>query len=476
MNKTKVIATIGPSTNTYDKIKNLILGGMNVARINMCFADYEYCTNIKNIIDNLNNELGTNVALMLNLEGPEVRCGKFINGEAYLRFGDKVKIYMEEVLGTSNKFSVNYPDLIKDVYHNTIIKLRNGNVSLMVIDKNTDNEGNYLLCEVTSEGIVRDNQTIIIPDIKLNLPFLSYKDKSDIIFAHKLDVDFIGLEYVNSEEDVMEVNQILLELKNSHISIICKVESSQGLKNIDKIIKKADGIIIDRGSIGAYNEIENVPKIQKDIINKCHEQGIVSIIATELLSSMESNNTPTRAEINDIANSVLDGTDAVMLCGETTIGRYPIESLNMLIKILNASENDINHEEFMKKAIDSESTDVTGIISHSVVDAAHRLNCKCIVAPTMSGYTARKMSRYRPSCPVIAITPNVKTTKSLQLYYGITSILIENFNSLDKIFEISKTLVSQLLDLKPGDKFVITGGYPFSDIKYTNFMRVDEIR
>ena len=475
MNKTKVIATIGPSTNTYDKIKSLILGGMNVARINMCFADYEYCTNVKNIIDNLNEELGTSCALMLNLEGPEVRCRNFFDGEAFFRLGDKVKIYMEDVLGNSNKFSVNYSDLIKDVYHNTIIKLRNGNVELMVIDKNTDSEGNFLLCEVKTEGVVRDNQTIIIPDIKLNLPFLSHKDRNDIIFANKLDVDFIGLEYVNSEEDVMEVNDILLNLKNSHISIICKVESSEGIKNIDKIVKVADGIIIDRGSIGAYNGLEFVPRIQKDIINKCHEFGIVSIIATELLSSMESTNTPTRSEINDIANSVLDGTDAVMLCGETTIGRFPIESLNMLIKILCAAEEDINHEDFIKKAILSESTDVTGIISHSVVDAALRLNCKCIVAPTMSGYTARKMSRYRPSCPVVAITPNVKTTKSLQLYYGITAVLIDNFDSLDKIFEISKMMVLRLLEMQSGDKFVITGGYPFKDIKYTNFMRIDEI-
>lgn len=475
MNKTKVVATIGPSTDTYEKIKNLILGGMNVARINMCYADYDYCKNVKDIIEKINKELGTSVAIMFNLSGPEIRCGKFYNGEAFFCLGDKVKIYMDDIVGDSTKFSVSNPDLIKDVYHNTIINLRNGNVSLLVIDKNTDQNGNYILCEVQQEGVVRDNQTIIIPNIRLNLPFLSTKDKDDIFLADKLDIDFISLECVNSEEDVKEVNDILLSLKNSHISIICKVESSEGIKNIDKIISVSDGIIIDRGSIGAYNSIEIVPKIQKDIINKCHQAGIVSIIATELLSSMESTSMPTRAEINDIANSVLDGTDAVMLCGETTIGRYPIESLNMLIRILKASENEINHDDFIKRAIDSESNDVTGIIAHSVVDVAHRLNCSCIVAPTMSGYTARKMSRYRPACPIIAITPNVRTTKSLQLFFGVRSILIENFNSLDKIFDISKILVSQMLNLQPGDKFVITGGYPFKDIKYTNFMRVDEI-
>lgn len=475
MNKTKVVATIGPSTNTIDKIKSLILGGMNVARINMCYADYDYCKNICDIINNLNKELGTSVAVMLNLKGPEVRCGKFYNGEAFFRLGDKVKIYMEEVMGDSSKFSVTYDELIKDVYHNTVIKIRNGNIALMVIDKNTDNTGNYLLCEVIKEGLVRDNQTIIIPDINLNLPYLSMKDKNDIILAHKLDVDFIGLECVNDINDIDEVNRILLDLKNDHIGIIAKVESSEGIKNIDEIIKKVDGIVIDRGSIGTYLDIENVPKIQKEIINKCHENGIVSIIATELLSSMESNSTPTRAEISDIANSVLDGVDCVMLCGETTVGRYPIESLNMLVKILKASENDINHKAFLDKAIETESKDVTGIIAHSVVDAAHRLKCKCIVAPTMSGYTARKMSRYRPHCPIVALTPNEKTTKSLQLHFGIKAILIDNFNSLDKIFDISKILVEQLLDLKQGDKFVITGGYPFKDIKYTNFMRVDEI-
>ena len=475
MNKTKVIATIGPSTNTYDKIKNLILGGMNVARINMCYADYKYCENIVKIINNLNDELGTNVAVMMNLKGPEVRTMKFKNGEAFFRLGDKIKVYMEEILGDSYKFSVSYPELIKDLYHNSVIKIRNGNVSLRVIDKNTDDIGNYLLCEVTAEGLVRDEQTVIIPDIKLNIPFLSMKDKDDILFAHKLNVDFIGLECVNCASDVSEVNDILVELKNDHMGIICKLESQEGIQNIDEIIKKVDGIIIDRGSIGAYSSFESVPRIQKDIISKCIDNGVVSIIATELLSSMENSNVPTRAEINDIANSVLDGTDAVMLCGETTTGRYPIESLNMLVKILNAAENDINHEEFLKKAVETESSDVTGIIAHSVVDAAMRLKCKCIVAPTISGYTARKMSRYRASCPIIAITPNKKTTKSLQLNFGIETVLIDNFDSLDKIFNESKIIVLRLLNLNKGDKFVITGGYPFKDIKYTNFMRVDEI-
>lgn len=475
MNKTKVVATIGPSTNTYDKIKNLILGGMNVARINMCYADYDYCIEVANIINQLNEELGTNVAIMLNLKGPEIRTGKFNNGEVFLRKSDKVRIYMDEVVGDSTKFSVNYKELIKDVYHNALIKIRNGNITLMVIDKNTDALGNYLLCEVINEGFIRDNQTVIVPGIRLNIPYLSLKDKNDIMFAHKLNADFITLEYVTSVDDVEQVNNILLELKNDHIGLICKVESEEGINNIDKIIKVADGIIIDRGSIGTYTSVEKVPKIQKEIISKCHDAGIVSIIATELLSSMESNNVPTRAEISDIANSVLDGTDAVMLCGETTIGKYPIESLHMLIKILHAAENDINHQEFLNKAVLTESNDVTGIIAHSVVDAAMRLNCKCIVAPTMSGYTARKMSRYRASCHVIALTPNKKTTKSLQLHFGIHAILIDNFNSLDKIFDTSRILVEQLLDLHKGDKFVITGGYPFKDIKYTNFMRVDEI-
>lgn len=475
MNKTRVVATIGPSTKTYDKIRDLILGGMNVARINMSHSDYDFCIEVSDIINKLNSELNTSVAIMLDLKGPEIRVGKFYNGEAFFRKGDKIRIYMDNLMGDSTKFSVNYPELIKDVYHNTLIKIKNGSIVLMVIDKGTDRDGNYLLCEVHEEGLVRDNQTVIIPEIRINLPYLSMKDKNDIMFAHKINADFISLQYVSSAEDVMSVNDILIELKNDHIGLISKVESEQGIKNIDEIIKVSDGIIIDRGSIGAYTAMERVPKIQKEIIGKCHQAGIVSVVATELLSSMESSSIPTRSEISDIANAVLDGTDAVMLCGETTIGRYPIETLRMLVKILRASELDINHKEFLTKAIDTESKDMTGIIAHSVVECAMRLNCKCIVAPTMSGYTARKMSRYRANCPVIALTPNVKTTKSLQLYFGIHAILIKDFNSLDKIFDISKQIVEQLLDLEKGDKFVITGGYPFKDIKYTNFMRVDEI-
>lgn len=475
MNKTKVVATIGPSTKSYDKLRDLILGGMNVARINMSHADYDFCKEVKISIDKLNKELKTSVAMMLDLKGPEIRIGKFYNGETFFRKGDKVRIYMDSIIGDSTKFSVNYPDLIKDVYHNTLIKIQNGRIVLMVIDKSTDAEGNYLLCEVIEEGVVKDNQTVVIPDIRLNIPYVSMKDRSDIEFAHKLNVDFISLEYVCSKEDVKKVNDILLELKNDHIAIISKVESLEGIKNIDEIIEVSDGIIIDRGSIGAYQPVERVPKIQKDIIEKCHLSGVVSIVSTELLSSMESSNIPTRSEISDIANSVLDGTDAVMLCGETTIGKYPIESLNMLIKTLRASELDINYEMFLNKAVKTESNDMTGIIAHSVVDVATRLNCKCIVAPTMSGYTARKISRYRANCPVIAISPNSKTIKSLQLHFGIFAVLIDEFNTLDKILDISKNIATQMLSLNSGDKYVITGGYPFKDIKYTNFMKIDEI-
>ena len=475
MNKTKIVATIGPSTKSYDKIRDLILGGMNVARINMSHADYDFCKEVSDSINKLNKELNISVAIMLDLKGPEIRVGKFYNGETFLRKGDKVRVYMDNLIGDSTKFSINYPDLIKDIYHNALIKIKNGRIVLMVIDKSTDIDGNYLLCEVIEEGLVKDNQTVIVPDIRLNIPYVSMKDRNDIMFAHKLNVDFISLEYVCSKDDVKKVNDILVELKNDHIGIISKVESQEGIKNIDEIIKVSDGIIIDRGSIGTYTEMEKVPKIQKNIIDKCHAEGIVSIVSTELLSSMESSNIPTRSEISDIANAVLDGTDAVMLCGETTIGRYPIESLNILVKTLRASELDINHDMFLKKAILTESNDMTGIIAHSVVDVATRLNCKCIVAPTMSGYTARKMSRYRAKCPVIAISPNIKTIKSLQLYFGIFAVLIDEFNTLDKIFDISKAIATQMLDLNTGDKYVITGGYPYKDIKYTNFMKIDEI-
>ncbi len=471
LNKTKVIATVGPATMEKEQIKKLMENGTDVIRINMSHANYNFCENIVKIVNELNKELKLSVALLMDLMGPEVRTGRFINGQAYFRKGDKVKVCMDEVLGDSTKFSVNYPNLIKEIGYNNIISVKDGDMLMEVIDISQD----FFVCEVLNDAIISDQQTVTVKDVKLHLPSITPKDETDIVMAHKLGFDFISLSYVSSADSVLAVNDALINLKNNHISLISKIETEDGVNNIDDIIRVSDGIMIARGDLGVAVSLERVPGIQKKIINKCHEAGIVSIVATELLSSMETTSRPTRAEVSDVANAVLDGADAVMLSGETTIGKYPIETLKMMEKIIKSAELDVDYADFISRSSQFVQQDITGTISLSVASSAMRLKCCAIIAPTNSGYTARMMSRFRPSCPVIAVSPNEDTVKSLQLNFAVTPVLIDELNSFEKITELSKKITFKLVSTKPGDKIIITGGYPFKDIKYTNFMQIEEL-
>ena len=470
LNKTKVVVTIGPATMEKEQIKRLMVGGMDVARLNMSHANYNFCKDVIEKIQELNEELHLSIATMIDLMGPEVRTGKFANGEAYFRKGDKIRIYMDDITGDSTKFSVNYSGLIKDVSYNNIIKVKDGMMSFLVIDKKDD----CIICEVLTDGTIENNQTVSVEGIKLNLPKMNNKDETDIIFAHKMNVDFLALSYVCTQEDVLAVSDILIGLKNDHIGIISKIETEEGVNNLDEIIRVSDGIMVARGDLGVDIPIERIPGVQKKIIEKCHKAGIVSIVATELLSSMEKTVRPTRAEVSDVANAVLDGADAVMLSNETTVGKYPIETLGMMEKIINSAEKDIDYLEFIKNK-ESNTMDITSMISHSVVECASKLNCCAIIAPTMSGYTARKMSNCRPSCPVIAVSPNESTVKSLQLHFAVNPVLINDLKDFDKIIEVSKKVTFELIATQPGDRIIITGGYPFKAVKSTNFMKIEEL-
>ena len=471
MNKTKIIATIGPATADKEIIKELILNGMDVARLNLSHADYKFCTDIITKINELNEELGTHVAIMMDTVGPCVRIGRFTGGSAYFKKGDKIRIYMEEVLGDCTKFSVNYPGLINDVKYNTIIKLDDGRIELEVIDKGED----YILCEIKVEGFIEDGKGLNAPGTCLKMPFLSKKDKEDIIFASKMGIDFLALSFISHRDDILEVNDLLIDLGNDHTNIIAKIENEAAIEDIDDIIKVSDGVMVARGDLGVEIPMERVPGIQKAIISKCHNMGKISIVATEMLASMESANRPTRAEVSDVANAVLDGTDAVMLSDETTIGKHPTEALNIMERIIASAEVDYNYLEILDKAMRTEKQDITGCIAYSVAECASRLKCKAIVVPTVSGYTARKMSRFRPTCPIIAVSPNINTVKSLALHYGVYPLLIDELNSFDKIINKSKEVALSLLDVEKGNKIIITGGYPFKEVKHTNFMKIEEL-
>lgn len=471
MNKTKIIATIGPASSEEETLRSLIADGMDVVRLNLTHASYDFCTNVIDKIHKLNEELKTNVSIMLDTEGPNVRVGKFVGGKAFLTKGDYIRIYMEELVGDSTKFSVNHKGLLNDVKYNSILKLDDGMIELQVVEKGT----NYLLCEVLKEGVLEDNKGLNAPGIKLSMPFLSSKDRNDILYANQMKVDYLALSFVSSAEDVLNVNDILIDLNNDHIGIIAKIENERAVEEIDEIIKVSEGIMIARGDLGVEVPMERVPGIQKSIISKCHNMGKVSIVATELLATMETNTRPTRAEVSDVANAVLDGADAVMLSGETTVGKFPIETLSIMEKIIESAEEDINYLELLDKAMRTEKQDITGMIAYSVAECADRLKCKAIIAPTISGYTARKMSRFRPSCPIIAVSPDINTVKSLNLHFGVTPVLIEDLSSFDKIIKRSKEITKSLMDTAEGDKIIVTGGYPFKEVKHTNFMKIEEL-
>lgn len=471
MNKTKIIITVGPATASKEMLKSLIINGADVVRLNMSYASYDFCREVINKVNEINKELNTYASIMIDTKGPLVRIGHILNGSAFLKKEDKIRIFMNPVLGDCTKFSVDYSNLVDDVEIGNIIKINDGLVELQILEKGYD----YLLCKVLKEGYISDNRSINIPDAKLRRKFLSDYDRETIKFAHQMNVDFLALSFVSNYEDVLEVNDMLIDLNNEHLQIISKIENNSAVLDIDRIIKASDGIIIARGDLGAEIAMERIPGIQKRIISKCHDAGVIGIVATELLATMVNNDRPTRAEVSDIANAVLDGTDAVMLCGETTIGKYPIETLKTMERIIKTSEKDIDYDNMIEQAIKTENIDTTSSLAYSVASCAEKLRCKAIFAPTMSGYTAKKMSRFRPFCPIIAISPDLDTVKSLSLNFGVYPILISKLKSFDAIIEKSKKIAVEFLMLQPKDKIIITGGYPFKKVKHTNFMKIEEI-
>ena len=467
MNKTKIIATVGPMTASIETIRSLIINGADVIRINMSHASSSFCREIVSKVNEINEELKTFTSIMIDINGPLIRLGRFSNGKAFLKKNDKIRIFTYDVLGDCTKFSTNYPKLINDVTYNTIIKLDNGSVELEVVDKGLD----YILCCVIKEGIVSDNKSLNVIGTNLRKPYLTDDDKRMIKFAHEIKADFLGLSYVSSHEDILDVSDLLIDIGDDHINIISKIENSQAIEDIDNIIKSSDGILIERGDLGVEIATEKIPGIQKKIINKCHIAGKISIVSTEMISALE----PTRAEVSDVANAILDGSDAIMMCGETTMGKYQIETIKMIEKIISSAEKDINYAYFQEQAAKTENKDTTGTLAYSVAGCTTRLNCKAIFTPTISGYTARKISRFKPGCPIVAISPDINTVKSLNLNFGVFPVLIDELKTLDAIIEKSKKVAKEGLNLDSGDTIIITGGYPFKKVKHTNFIKIEEL-
>lgn len=470
MNMTNIIVTVGPSSNTKEVLKELIVSGASVIRINLNYCDYIFCKDVINKVRDIDKELGTVTSFMFDLVGPDIKTGVFSSGEAVYTEGTKIRIYNENIVGDETKLYVDYYDLVDGILIGSVIKLNNGRVVLEVLDKGPD----YLLCEVVTGGSVIDNSSVYF-DCDIRLPFLSDRDREDIKFANEMGIDYLALSLVSSAEDVLDINDILIELGNDHMSIISKIEKESAVNEIDDIIRVSDGVMITRGDLGVSIPVERIPGIQKKVINKCNYLNKISIVATEVMSSMSDSLLPTRAEVSDVANAVLDGVDAIVLSLETMTGHHPIEAFSMMKKIIVTTEADIDYFSLMDRAVRSDCGDITGSLAYSVADLASRISCKCIVAPTITGYTAKKMSRFRPKCPVIALTPDINTVKSLSLYFGVFPVLINDLKSLDDTISVSKENACKYLNLESGDKIIITGGYPFSKTKHTNFIKIEEI-
>lgn len=469
MKKTKIICTIGPSTESREMLISLMQNGMDVARINMSHASHDQARNVIYTIRELNKELGMNVGILIDTKGPELSLKTCNNEEVALLEGDTIVLTSKEVKENDSKFIVNYPSLIQDVKKGDKILLEDGAIELVVIDETLDD----VICEVVIGGMIRSNIGLNIPDVSLNVDFLSIADKNDIAFASSIDADYIALSFVRNANDVLDVNDLLISLRNEHMQIISKIENRSAIEDLKNIIKVSDGIMVARGDLGVETSFEEVPYLQKKIVKASLEANKICIIATQMLSSMTRSLRPTRAEVNDVATAVIDGVDAVMLSDETAIGKHPLETLEAMNRIVINMEQNLDYEHFTDIKSNEVSDDITTIIASSVASSANKLKSKAIVASSISGYTAKKISSYRPRCPIIVTTPREETARGLSLNYGTISIVTPMFESTDDIVENSLKEVHKLMRLE-NDTVIITGSFP-NDIHNTNFMKIEQI-
>ena len=468
MNKIKVVATIGNTGIDEKVISNLIENGVDVIKINMNDVTRDEARKIVEIVRILNSKLDVSVGTLVEIGSPLIRLGKISNGKTYFKTGDKIRIYTESVLGDETKASVNYKEIVDEVNRDDYIILDSGRIKLRVYDKGSD----YLICEVTKGGEVFEYAPVYIKNDS-NLPFLKIKDIKDIEFVSQMNIDFLSLPHVKSSDDVMQVTDMLIGLQNDHTNVIARIDNENATLDIDDIVKVSDGILIDRNSLSMEMPMERIPGLQKMIINKCLRMGKFSIASLDI--PLNSNADPNRIEVQDIANAILDGVDALMINEEVDVTSPYAASLKNLESIVKEVETSIDYVTMFENASREENADVTGMIATNVAASANKLKCKAIIAPTITGYTARKISRFRPNCPIIAASPSMETVTSLSLNFGIIPVLIEDLNSLDKIIKVSENITKGLISLEKGDRIIITGGYPFKESKNTNFMKIEEI-
>lgn len=466
MKKTKIICSIGPATNTKEVFKELVHAGMNVARVNFSHATIEERETVRDLVSWINEEENANIGLLYDTKGPEFRNGEVVEGGINLVPGNTIRVVKESVIGNDERFSVNHPEALDSLNVGSVIQLENGLMKIEVISKETDG----VTCKVINGGNLGSKKSLFVPGVKLDIPFISDVDREDIIYACKNNGDFLALSFVSTKEDVLEAREILKE-QNSNMKIIAKIESKTGIDNLDEILEVSDGVMVARGDLGEEVPISLLPVYQKRIVRKAREHGKFCIVATEMLESMKKNSRPTRAEVTDVANAVLDGTDAVMLSGETTVGAYPVETVTYMASIASDAEvHSENHFGYLGKIGRTEC------IAKSAVDLTNYVDVKAIVAEAISGYSTRMISNFRPKCPILATCTTPEVARSLALNYGVYTTLVPLMDDTDELVDLVRDKAIEYFDLKNDDKIIITGGLPaINNVRLTNFLKIEEI-
>ncbi|WP_088013437.1 pyruvate kinase [Gottfriedia acidiceleris] len=468
MRKTKIVCTIGPASESVEKLVELINAGMNVARLNFSHGSHEeHAARIKSIRE-ASEKTGKTVAILLDTKGPEIRTLDFEGGQAELKTGNEVIITTEPVVGTAEKFAVSYEGLIDDVHVGSKILIDDGLIGLEVIGI----EGNDIRTKILNSGLVKNKKGVNVPNVRVNLPGITEKDISDIEFGIEQNVDFIAASFVRKASDVLEIRELLGKHGAEYIQIIPKIENQEGIDNIDEILEVSDGLMVARGDMGVEIPPEEVPIVQKLLIKKCNNLGKPVITATQMLDSMQRNPRPTRAEASDVANAILDGTDAIMLSGETAAGSYPIESVSMMNSIALRIEKSLQYEELFKKRQRENKGTITDAIGQSVAATALNLKVAAIIAPTESGHTAKMISKYRPKAPILAITSDIRICRRLTLVWGVQTEYRERANSTDEMLQHAMEAAQDAKFVSNGDTVIITAGLPIGETGMTNMMKI----
>ncbi|MCM1193370.1 MAG: pyruvate kinase [Acetatifactor muris] len=471
MRKTKIVCTIGPACESEERLRELMLAGMDVARFNFSHGTHQEQEEKFRRVRKVREELGIPVATLLDTKGPEIRLRDFEGGRAELLTGSRFVLTTDEISGTAQKAAISYKNLKNDISAGTTILIDDGLIELKV----EEISGEEIICTVINGGFVSNHKGVNVPGAVLSMPYISQVDREDILFGIEMGYEFIAASFARSKEDILELRKIL-EDHGSDMKIIAKIENMQGIRNLEEILEVSDGVMVARGDMGVEIPMEEVPVLQKKMIKLANAQGKHVITATQMLESMIRNPRPTRAEATDIANAIYDGTTAIMLSGESAAGKYPVEAVKTMAKIAECAEKDIDYRSRMRRAGNGGKTEITDAIAYATCSAAMDLEAAAIITVTMSGYTAEAIARFKPGCPVIGCTVNERVCKQLNLLWGVHPLLIERENSTDELFACAVAEAKKAGYVKNGDVVVITAGVPLGVAGTTNMIHVVEVQ